>query len=125
MTTGAIAILPEVGQALATGRAVVALESTIISHGMPFPQNVEMAADVERIVREGGAVPATIAVLDGVCHVGLAGDQLHQLATAQGVHKATTRDLPPHWPTGAAPPPAISSPGSPWRRLRYPSDFGA
>jgi pseudouridine-5'-phosphate glycosidase len=73
---------------------VVALESTIISHGMPFPQNVEMATEVEAIVRAHGAVPATIAVLDGVCRVGLAADQLHQLATVSGVVKATTRDLP-------------------------------
>jgi pseudouridine-5'-phosphate glycosidase len=73
---------------------VVALESTIISHGMPFPQNVEMATEVEGIVRANGAVPATIAVLDGVCRIGLSPDQLHQLATVSGVFKATTRDLP-------------------------------
>ena len=69
----------EVSQALANGRAVVALESTIISHGMPFPENLETARAVERLVREGGAVPATVALIDGVptgtavwagCHVG-------------------------------------------------------
>ncbi len=87
-------ILPEVAAALADGRPVVALESTIISHGMPYPQNVEMATEVEGIVRAGGATPATIAVLDGVCCVGLSPEQLERLATEHGVHKATTRDLP-------------------------------
>ncbi|MGB8859500.1 MAG: pseudouridine-5'-phosphate glycosidase [Ilumatobacteraceae bacterium] len=87
-------ILPEVAEALATTRPVVALESTIISHGMPYPQNVQMAAEVEGIVRAGGATPATIAVLDGVCCVGLSPAQLERLGTEQGVHKATTRDLP-------------------------------
>lgn len=89
-----LTVLPEVADALASRRPVVAMESTIISHGMPFPQNVEMAIEVEGVVRAHGAVPATIAVLDGVCRVGLAPDQLHQLATVGGVHKATTRDLP-------------------------------
>lgn len=87
-------ILPEVAEALAAGRPVVALESTIISHGMPYPQNVQMAAEVEGIVRSGGATPATIAVLDGMCCVGLSPEQLERLGTEQGVHKATTRDLP-------------------------------
>jgi pseudouridine-5'-phosphate glycosidase len=80
---------------------VVALESTIISHGMPFPQNVEMATEVEAIVRANGAVPATIAVLQGRCHIGLDAEQLHYLATVQGVHKATTRDLPWLMATGS------------------------
>jgi Uncharacterized enzyme involved in pigment biosynthesis len=71
-----------------------ALESTIISHGMPFPQNVEMATEVERIIREGGAVPATIAVLDGTPRIGLTGDDLHVLATSPDVSKISTRDLP-------------------------------
>ncbi|MEQ1698782.1 MAG: pseudouridine-5'-phosphate glycosidase [Ilumatobacteraceae bacterium] len=87
-------ILPEVADALAERRPVVALESTIISHGMPYPQNVQMATEVEGIVRTGGATPATIAVLDGVCCVGLSPEQLERLGTEQGVHKATTRDLP-------------------------------
>jgi len=87
-------ILPEVASALAAGHPIVALESTIISHGMPYPQNVEMATEVEGIVRAGGATPATIAVLDGVCCVGLSPAQLERLATEHGVHKATTRDLP-------------------------------
>jgi pseudouridine-5'-phosphate glycosidase len=72
---------------------VVALESTIISHGMPFPQNVEMATEVERIIRDGGAVPATIAVLDGRPRIGLSQDDLHLLATSPDVSKISTRDL--------------------------------
>ncbi len=60
-----LVLTDEVSEALRDGAPVVALESTIISHGMPYPQNVEMATEVERIIREGGAVPATIAVLDG------------------------------------------------------------
>jgi pseudouridine-5'-phosphate glycosidase len=94
LQSSSIVVHPAVAAALAEGRPVVALESTIISHGMPFPQNVEMATEVEDIVRANGSMPATIAVLDGVCRVGLFPDQLHQLATASGVVKATTRDLP-------------------------------
>jgi pseudouridine-5'-phosphate glycosidase len=89
-----LSVQPDVAAAVADGRPVVALESTIISHGMPYPQNVEMANEVEDIVRSHGAVPATIAVLDGRCHIGLDAAQLHQLATVGGVYKATTRDLP-------------------------------
>ncbi|THF86299.1 pseudouridine-5'-phosphate glycosidase [Deinococcus sp. KSM4-11] len=85
---------PEVAAALNAGRAVVALESTIISHGMPFPQNVEMARGVEDVVRAHGAVPATIAVLGGRLKVGLTADELHLLATDKGVDKISTRDLP-------------------------------
>lgn len=94
MTTTTISVLPSVAEALAAGQPVVALESTIISHGMPYPQNVEMATEVEAIVRANGATPATIAVLDGVCCVGLSPEQLERLGTEQGVFKATTRDLP-------------------------------
>ena len=89
-----LTVLPEVAEALAAGQPVVALESTIISHGMPYPHNVQMAVEVEEIVRTNGAVPATIAVIDGECCVGLSPAQLERLATEQGVHKATTRDLP-------------------------------
>lgn len=85
---------PEVAAALDAGQAVVALESTIISHGMPFPQNVEMARGVEDVVRAHGAVPATIAVLGGRLKVGLTPDELHLLATDKGVDKISTRDLP-------------------------------
>jgi pseudouridine-5'-phosphate glycosidase len=84
----------EVATALRDGAPVVALESTIISHGMPYPQNVEMARQVEAIIRDGGAVPATIAVLDGRPRVGLGDDDLHLLATSPDVAKVSVRDLP-------------------------------
>ncbi|GAA5502758.1 pseudouridine-5'-phosphate glycosidase [Deinococcus xinjiangensis] len=87
-------IHPEVAAALAAGKPVVALESTIISHGMPFPQNVQMAREVEQIVRDHGATPATIAVLGGRLKVGLTPDELHLLATDKNVQKISTRDLP-------------------------------
>ena len=89
-----LVLTEEVAQAVHDGAPVVALESTIISHGMPFPQNVEMATEVERIIREGGAVPATIAVLDGRPRIGLSSDDLHLLATSPDVSKISTRDLP-------------------------------
>jgi len=78
----------EVREALRDGRPVVALESTIISHGMPYPQNVQMAVEVEQIIRDGGAVPATIAVLHGRPHIGLTQADLELLATAPDVTKA-------------------------------------
>ena len=81
-------------EALATGRPVVALESTIISHGMPYPQNVAMAIEVEGIIREHGAVPATIAVLHGRPRVGLSADDLELLASHDDVAKVSVRDLP-------------------------------
>lgn len=85
---------PDVAEALESGRPVVALESTIISHGMPYPQNVAMATEVEDIVREHGAVPATIAVLDGVPRIGLSPDDLELLASDPSVVKVSVRDLP-------------------------------
>jgi pseudouridylate synthase len=94
MDAMATRVHPDVAAALAANQPVVALESTIISHGMPYPQNVHMATEVEQIVRSHGAVPATIAVLDGVCCIGLDDAQLQSLATGDNVHKATTRDLP-------------------------------
>ena len=87
-------LTPEVAAALEAGRPVVALESTIISHGMPYPQNVGMARDVEAIVRDNGATPATIAVLGGRLKVGLSPDELETLATDKSVQKISTRDLP-------------------------------
>jgi pseudouridine-5'-phosphate glycosidase len=84
---------PEVAQARAEGRAVVALESTIISHGMPYPQNLETAREVEACVRVAGAVPATIAVMDGQIKIGLDADGLERLATDQAVLKVSRRDL--------------------------------
>jgi pseudouridine-5'-phosphate glycosidase len=93
-TVVTVNISDEVRDAVRDGRAVVALESTIISHGMPYPQNVDMACTVEAIVRKHGAVPATIAVLDGECRVGLDGDEIERLGAQPDVYKATTRDLP-------------------------------
>lgn len=90
----ALRLSPEVAGALAAGGAVVALESTIISHGMPYPRNVEMAVEVESIIRHGGATPATIAVLDGVPRIGLEREDLHTLATHPDVAKVSLRDLP-------------------------------
>jgi pseudouridine-5'-phosphate glycosidase len=84
---------PEVAEALAAGRAVVALESTIITHGMPHPANLETALGVEAVVRADGAVPATIAVIDGRLKAGLTQGQLEALAEAKGVVKASSRDL--------------------------------
>ncbi len=84
---------PEVRAALDAGRPVVALESTIITHGMPFPQNLETARMMEETVRAGGAVPATIAVLDGTLRVGLDADDLDRLARATGVAKLSRADL--------------------------------
>ncbi|MEU8827618.1 pseudouridine-5'-phosphate glycosidase [Streptomyces sp. NPDC048636] len=83
----------EVRDALRDGRPVVALESTIISHGMPYPQNVEMATEVEEIIRGEGAVPATIAVLHGEPRVGLDREDLELLATSPEVRKVSVRDL--------------------------------
>ncbi|WP_373314132.1 pseudouridine-5'-phosphate glycosidase [Jannaschia pagri] len=83
----------EVAEALLTGRPVVALESTIISHGMPWPRNAEVAMSVEESVREEGAVPATIAVIDGVCCAGLSAAQVERLGRDARVVKAASRDL--------------------------------
>ena len=71
---------PEVAEALAAGKPVVALESTIISHGMPYPQNVNMAREVERIIRENGAVPATIGIIGGKLKAGLTAEELEYFA---------------------------------------------
>jgi pseudouridine-5'-phosphate glycosidase len=89
-----LVLTDEVADALEDNRPVVALESTIISHGMPFPENVEMAGTVEQIIRDGGAVPATIAVLDGQPCIGLTPEDLHLLASSPDVTKVSTRDLP-------------------------------
>ncbi|MEU9153242.1 pseudouridine-5'-phosphate glycosidase [Streptomyces sp. NPDC048417] len=84
----------EVREALGAGRAVVALESTIIAHGLPRPRNLQVALELEEAVRHEGAVPATIAVLDGRPHVGLAKDQLERVANEDGIRKLGHRDLP-------------------------------
>jgi len=83
----------EVCAAKSAGTAIVALESTIITHGMPYPQNVEVAALVEQDIRDGGATPATIAVLNGTLHVGLEPDQLQALGQAMGVAKLSRADF--------------------------------
>lgn len=83
----------EVAEALAAGRPVVALESTIVSHGMPWPRNAEVALEVEAAVRAEGAVPATIAVIDGECCAGLSQAQLERLGRGGDVVKAASRDL--------------------------------
>lgn len=88
-----IELHPDVKEALASNKPVIALESTIISHGMPYPQNVEMAKKVEDIVREGGAVPATIAIMDGKIKVGLDEASLEKLGNSKGVAKVSRRDL--------------------------------
>ena len=80
--------------ALKNNEPVVALESTIISHGLPRPTNIEVASDVEAIVRENGATPATIAVIDGAIHVGLEESALQRIATDTNIAKASIRDLP-------------------------------
>ena len=89
-----LAIDPEVQAALNEQRPVVALESTIISHGMPYPQNVATARAVEDIIRSNGAVPATIAILNGKCHVGLSKEQLEYFGKATNVWKVSLRDMP-------------------------------
>ncbi|WP_353418436.1 pseudouridine-5'-phosphate glycosidase [Staphylococcus delphini] len=83
----------EVKQAKEEKRPIVALESTIISHGMPYPQNVEMANNVEQIIRDNGAVPATIAIMDGKIKIGLEKAQLETLAKSKDVAKVSRRDL--------------------------------
>lgn len=85
----------EVANAIATGQPVVALESTIISHGMPYPKNVETALNVEKIIRDNGAIPATIAILQGKLVVGLNAEQIEYLGkTGQEVIKTSRRDIP-------------------------------
>jgi pseudouridine-5'-phosphate glycosidase len=87
-------IVEEVRRALSEGGPVVALESTVIAHGLPAPRNLEVGAELEAIVRDAGAVPATIAVLDGKAHVGLSDRQMERIATEPDVLKLSTRDLP-------------------------------
>jgi pseudouridine-5'-phosphate glycosidase len=88
-----VQLSPEVRDAIAAGRPVVALETTIVAHGMPFPENLATARSLEDAVRAGGAVPATSAVIEGTIQVGLAPAQLQWLATARGVLKLSRNDL--------------------------------
>lgn len=90
----ALRVSEEVREALASRRPVVALETTIVTHGMPYPQNLETARSVEAEVRASGAVPATIAVMGGAVRVGISGAELEALATAKGVLKLSRNDLP-------------------------------
>jgi pseudouridine-5'-phosphate glycosidase len=84
----------QVQQALENGQAVVALESTVISHGLPYPTNLETARRMEEIIRQNGAEPATIAVLDGKLRVGVTDEELEHLATSKAIRKTSRRDLP-------------------------------
>jgi len=84
----------EVADALRKKKPIVALESTVIAHGLPYPKNLETAQNLERIVRENGAIPATIAVFDGEFCVGLNQNQIEQLATDKNIRKISRRDLP-------------------------------
>ncbi|OCA84106.1 pseudouridine-5-phosphate glycosidase [Bacillus sp. FJAT-27225] len=88
-----ITLSEEVRQAKEQGKPIVALESTIISHGMPYPQNVQTAREVEQIVRDNGAVPATIAIIDGKIKVGLSDEELEMFGKSPDVAKASRRDL--------------------------------
>ena len=88
-----LAYSPEVAAARAAGKPIVALESTIISHGLPRPSNLTVAREVEEIVRAHGATPATIAILDGVVHIGLTDEQLIDIANRDDIAKASSRDL--------------------------------
>lgn len=94
MTHPMLAVADEVAAALAASVPVVALESTIISHGMPYPRNVQTAREVEQLIRDAGAVPATIAVLHGVPRIGLSDAELDLLGSDPNVRKVSIRDLP-------------------------------
>ncbi len=94
MNQSVLDITPEVQQSLESGKPVVALESTIISHGMPYPKNLETARQVEQIVRDNGATPATIAILNGRLKAGLNKEELEFLAQADDVAKVSRRDIP-------------------------------
>lgn len=94
MSTAGLAFAPEVADALAARRPVVALESTIIAHGLPRPRNLAVAGELEQLLRDAGVTPATIAVLDGEPRIGLTAADLERIATADDVAKASVRDLP-------------------------------
>ncbi|WP_175408042.1 pseudouridine-5'-phosphate glycosidase [Streptomyces sp. TRM64462] len=102
MPETAVVLSEEVREALAARRAVVALESTIIAHGLPRPRNLAVAEELEGLVRAGGAVPATIAVLDGVPRIGLDKAQLERVAGDPGMRKLGRRDLAPAVAAGAS-----------------------
>ena len=87
-------ITPEIEEAVAAGKPVVALESTILSHGMPYPENLEFAREIEKLIRAEGAIPATMAVIDGRLKAGLTEAELVRMCEAKGVLKVSRRDLP-------------------------------
>ena len=95
-----LSVTPEIQEALRANKPVVALESTILSHGMPYPQNLEFGRKVEQIIREEGAVPATIAILDGQMKVGLNDEELVRMCQADGIGKVSRRDLATYLATG-------------------------
>ncbi len=89
-----LVISKEVSEGLENGEPVVALESTVIAHGLPYPANVKTALELESVIRAAGAIPATIAVLDGRLRVGLNADEIEQIASGQSIRKLGSRDLP-------------------------------
>lgn len=93
-------VMPEIKDAIAANKPVVALESTILSHGMPYPQNMEFAANVEKIVRELGAVPATTAIIGGRLKVGLTPDELNMMCNPKDIGKVSRRDVATYLATG-------------------------
>ena len=97
VSSSCVKVLPEVSKALSSNQPVVALESTIIAHGMPYPQNIELANDISQILRDRGCIPATIAIKNGIFRAGLHSDEMEDLALA-GMEgravKCSTRDLP-------------------------------
>ncbi len=95
-----LSVMPEIRQAISDRKPVVALESTILSHGMPYPQNVEFAHNVESIVRAEGAIPATTAIIGGKLKVGLTADELALMCRADGVGKVSRRDVAVYLATG-------------------------
>ena len=95
-----LSVTPELQEALKEGKPVVALESTILSHGMPYPENLEFAHKVEEIIREKGAVPATTAIIDGKLKVGLNDEELLLMCKAENIAKASRRDVPVYLATG-------------------------
>ncbi|MFD8569865.1 pseudouridine-5'-phosphate glycosidase [Streptomyces sp. NPDC059639] len=97
-----LVVSDEIRDAVGAGRPVVALESTIIAHGLPRPRNLRVALELEQVVRDEGAVPATIAVLDGRPHVGLDKAQVERVANEDGIRKLSQRDLPLAMATGAS-----------------------
>ena len=90
-----LSILPEVNQALQAGRPIVALESTVITHGLPYPENLTLAKNMQAVIRETGAIPATIAILEGIIRVGLDEGDLERLANIENIHKISVRDIAP------------------------------